>query len=107
MKPDITGIRKRLEAATQSKWIDNGHCQVTYEGDGTICHTMAYGDAELIASAPTDIASLLAYVSELEGQLRVVAKTLGRIASSPEITSGGIKYDAGVAYHLIDERFKT
>lgn len=115
MKPDITGIRKRLEAARPGPWRRT--LNHIFELDDGIAPPIAismvdYKDAELIARALTDLASLLAYVSELEGQLKIAVEGLIEISKDTvELTpwksqASNPAIIANEALEKIDERFR-
>ena len=77
-RPDIEAIRARLEAATEGEWAPSEH-HPAYVSCGEVEIAKTFNDhpngdtghdAAFIAGAKQDVPALLAYVEELEGEIR-------------------------------------
>lgn len=83
-KPDLDAIRARVEAATYGPWavIDDDGPSVVVSGAG-LTHSIdfllatdgkerGWADAEFVAHAREDVPALLAYIEQLESDLKTV-----------------------------------
>ncbi len=117
IKPNITEIKARCEAATEGPWLPyHGvglHCVTDSKPDGKhkfsnrICeYTYRYGeeqnhrDVDFIAHARQDIPDLLKYIDELEGKLEKAVKVIEFYGDGD---SWGHESPSSTSYSVIDK----
>lgn len=92
MKPNLTEIKARCEAATEGPWsydVDEHevHSDVMQDNGGDpyhICEILSTkrADANFVSNARQDIPDLLKYIEELEGRLEIERSKLNEIAET-------------------------
>jgi hypothetical protein len=88
-RPNIEAVKDRLRAATPGPWhrVRGQAARITpYQVNhpGELCKNgsaeMSAADMELVAAAPTDLASLLSYIEALEAERQVTREIMAEIA---------------------------
>ena len=111
-RPDLEGIRARVEAATPGPWVfatDKGapdYVQLystaeidEYQADVLSADDLVFvsePDATFIAAARTDIPALVSYIEELEGERDRLRQTLEGVVHLHGATHTGITWPCGI-----------